>query len=168
MGGGTEVPPTQDCETGMRLRALTLIVLMAGWMVPATGDSCPANSTGPTVQGHAHGTPSDSHSNDTHSHSGDAHPHANADHADDGRRPAAWTPGAAPDGQPICCERGPDERVVQVVVKGVQSRPEVSSAILPPVIATVAPVAPLATAAQLRQRQPAPLPYQQSRRPLLI
>lgn len=159
-------------DTGMRLRALTLIALLASWNVPATAVSCPANSTGKAIHGHARGAPSHSHANDSHSHSGDPHSHADAGHGDTGHHAeAAWghvgrTPVAA-NSHPSCCEPASDARVEQVVLQNAP-RPKVSTAVLLPVAAAATPMSPLATASQLRRRQPPPLPYERTRRPLLI
>lgn len=160
-------------DTGMRLPALTLIVLIASWnIIPATAVSCPANSTGQAIHGHARGAPSHSHASDSHSHSGDAHSHADAGHGDTGHHAeAAWghagrTPLAA-NSQPSCCEPASDARVVLVVLQNAP-RPKVSTAVLLPVAAAATPMSPWATASQLRRRQPPPLPYERTRRPLLI
>ena len=173
--GGAGVPLTRDCETGMRLRALTLIVLMATWMVPPNGYSCPTDSTAVAAHGHEHGVPSHSHSDDAHSHASDERSHAHP--SQDGGLPhhvevaeaySGRIPRAVSDDRSSCCESGRDVPAVEAAVKNAELRPKSADAVLQLIIATAAPAVPLATAAQLRRQQPPPVPYEKNRRPLLI
>lgn len=148
-------------ENGMRLCALTLVVLVAAWMVPASGSPCPS-----TVQGlanHAH-----VHSNDS---APDSHDHAVPDHSHAHAAEAAAQSGATRDSasdNPACCERASDARAVQAALQDPQPRPKLSIAGL----STLLAVAPLAmtsvSGAALRRQPPPPRPYARTRRPLLI
>lgn len=155
----------------MSLRALTLIVLMTSWMVPANGYLCPPDSTGVADHGHAQGESSRSHASDEQSHfhasqDGSLHNHnlGVAAIADSSARIS----GTASDELSSCCESGRDASVVEAAVKNSEIRPKSSTVALRLDIATVAPAVCLATAAQVRRRQPPPLPYEKNRRPLLI
>ncbi len=143
----------------MRVRALTLILLVAAWMVPAAGWSCPSNE----APGHVHGPMGEAAS---HPHADAAHVHGNAHDAATGGHsdPTRDTPSD----DPTCCEHGPEAAVVQAVLKDGQARPKLSTAVLPTTFGVTARRAASTTGAQLRRRQPPPLPFARTRRPLLI
>ena len=151
----------------MRLRALILILLMVSWMVPAAGQSCPSDAAGPAARGHA-----DAHSHATR-HDGHEHTHGAGHHGD-----ATHDHAAAPESQksepgapldaPTCCSG--DTRAPAVVATMLDAKPRPKSIPLAPsnpLLDVPQPVV-LPSAARLRLRQPAPLPYVRTRRPLLI
>ncbi len=142
----------------MRVRALTLILLVAAWMVPAAGWSCPSNE----ATDHVHEPKSDVASHHAHA----DHDHGNAHDAAAGGHsgPAQDTPSDDPN----CCERGTEAAVVQAVFRDGQARPKLSAAVFPTTLGVVARPAASTTGAQLRRRQPPPLPFARTRRPLLI
>ena len=163
----------------MRLRALTLIVLMVTWMVPASGYSCLTDSIGVPVHEHEHepGAAAHSHSDVAHAHSSDEQSIAHTHTARDGSSPhhaqvteatSGPVPGAVPDALPSCCESERNAEAVDAAVKNAELRPKSEAAALALVIATAAPDLLVATSAQLRKQQPPPLPYEKNRRPLLI
>jgi len=156
----------------MSLRALTLIVLMATWMVPANGYSCLPDVTGVAGHGHEQGVSSHSHASDEQSYA-----HGSQDGTLSHDHVAATTivgssehfSETAPREVSSCCESGPDASDVVAAVKNAESRPKSAAAVALLVIATVPPEAGLVTGAQLqRQQPPPPLPYEKNRRPLLI
>ena len=166
-------PPIWDCETGMNLRALTLIVLMATWMVPANGYSCLPDATGVAGHGHEQGVSSHSHAHasdeQSHAHGSQrgslSHDHVAATTIVDSSERFSET---VPRELSSCCESGPDASDVVAAVKNAESRPKSAAAVAVLVIATVPPEACLVTGAQLQRLQPPPLPYEKNRRPLLI
>ena len=142
----------------MRVRALTLIVLVAAWMVPGTGWSCPSSGPGPEAQAHDHpdeATPH-SHTRADPDH-GKPHPAATGTFSDPARE--------LPADDPTCCNSGSDLPAVQALIKHAQPRPKLSLAALSALLAVPAA---RATGAQVRRQQPPPLPYARTRRPLLI
>ncbi|MEE9609428.1 MAG: hypothetical protein V3U03_16935 [Myxococcota bacterium] len=141
-------------------RALTSIVLVVAWMVPATGWSCPSDARGAAAHAHV-----DSDEAAPHSHSHADHGHGSHDAAAGGHSGQAQ--GTSSD-DPSCCERGPETPAVQAVLKDAQPRPKFSTAVLPAFLAVTARPDASATGAQLRRQQPPLLPYARTRRPLLI
>ncbi len=141
----------------MRVRALTSILLV-GWMLPASGWPCPSSE----AAGHVHELTSEVDSHHVHA----AHDHGNAHDAAAGGHssPAQDTPSDDPN----CCERGSDVAVVQAVLKDGQARPKLSAAVLPTTLGITSRPTAATTGAQLRRRQPPPLPFARTRRPLLI
>ena len=67
-----------------------------------------------------------------------------------------------------CCDSASDFPALQAVLDSPQSRLKLSVAAAPLVMAAVETVPPAATTAQLRCLQPPALPYERTRRPLLI
>ncbi len=142
----------------MRVRALTLILLVAAWTVPAAGWSCPSSE----AVGHVHEPTSEVASH--HAHAG--HDHGNAHDAEAGGHSGRAQDTSSDD--PSCCERGPEAEVVQAVLKDAQARPKLSAALLPTTLSVAARPAASATGAQIRRQQPPPFPFARTRRPLLI
>lgn len=149
----------------MNLRALTLIVLMATWLVPAAGYACPPDSAAVSVHEHDQGASPHSHTRASH----DAAPHHHPVGATAGADSSTRIFGSALDEISSCCESGREAvSAVEATAKISQIRSKSSTAALQLEIVTVAPAACLATAAQVRRQQPPPLPYEKNRRPLLI
>lgn len=158
----------------MNLRALTLIVLMATWLVPAAGYACPPDSAAVSVHEHDQGASPHSHTRAGESRSQarashDAAPHHHPVGATAGADSSTRIFGSALDEISSCCESGREAvSAVEATAKISQIRSKSSTAALQLEIVTVAPAACLATAAQVRRQQPPPLPYEKNRRPLLI
>jgi len=150
-----------DREIGMRLRALTLILLAAAWMVPSAGRSCPSEDRGRSGHAHSHAS----------TEAAQSHSHADHDHGDSGGAAALAGAGEVPDrspAQPTCCSRAPDVPAVQPTLQEAQSRPKLYTAVLPSLSPVAAlPAAPAVHIDRGRQRPPPP-PFASSRRPLLI
>lgn len=145
----------------MRIRALISIVITAGWVLPAGVLACPAHSA--AANAHVHAAPPDGHE---HSHAASEPGPGGHDHA---ARPESRTgePGA-PTHAPTCCSD--DARIPAVAASMLDGKPRPKSISLslpsPLLDAPRAEVLPSASRFQLRQ--PAPLPYARTRRPLLI
>ncbi len=150
-------------ETGMRVRALTSIFLLAAWLVPATGGACPSEAHEGVGHAHAHAAPEAPHDHTSHDHGGAAHGPA---HTAAETHPGSGS--SSPADEPICCARTADLPVVQAAAPDAKPRPELRTAILS--VVSVVPPPPVASvsSAEFRRRQPPPLPYARSRRPLLI
>ncbi len=133
----------------MRMRALTLIVLVAAWMLPAAGWSCTSDAPGPEAH--------------THVDSGEAAPHSHSHAAGGHSGPAQGTSSD----DPSCCDRGSEVPAVHAVLKDARPRPQFSVAVLPAFLAVTALPAASATGAQLRHQHPRPPPSARARRPLL-
>ena len=161
----------------MRTRALIAIVLTIGWLLPSGAIACP---TGPeAVTTHAHG---DHHDGHAHAHpgadDGDArhdhaaagdHGHAAASHHDHAAPPALAESGtAAPGHAPTCCKNDAKTPVLTISLPEFQSRPNPN----PLAVLAMPPHVPqpglVLSGSRLRLRQPAPLPYARTHRPLLI
>ncbi len=143
----------------MRIRALTTIVLVVAWIVPAGGMSCPTDE----AAGHAH-----RHLAEAAPHS---HPHADHDHGNSHDAAAGVHSRPAQDtssDDPSCCTGGPQAPPVQAVLKDAEPRPKLSAVVLPTLLVLNAPPAASTTRAQLRRQQPPALPFARTRRPLLI
>ncbi len=138
-----------DGVASMRIRALTSVVLVIAWIVPAVGMSCPSDE----AAGHVHASAAEATPPHVH---GD-HDHANSHDAD-----------VPSSDDPSCCKRVPEPLPVHAVVKDVQPRPKLSPALLPTTLVLLAPPAVPPTEAQLRSQQPRPPPFARTRRPLLI
>jgi hypothetical protein len=146
-------------QTDMRLCALTLVVLVAVWMVPSGGSPCPS-----TVQGlanhvhHSHDSASDSHD---HAVPGRSHAHAAeaAAHSGDTRDSAS--------GGPTCCKHASDARAVQATLQDAQPRPKLFTP-LPVRFIIVPPAATWVSGVELPHQPPPLQPYARTRRPLLI
>ncbi len=142
----------------MHIRALTSIVLVVAWVVPAGGMSCPTDEAGHEHKPSAEAAPH-SHSHADHDH-GSSHDAAAGVHS----RPVQDTSSD----DPSCCRRGPQAPPVQAALNDAQPRPKLSAAVLPTLLVLTAPPGASATRAQLRRRQPPALPFARTRRPLLI
>ena len=141
----------------MRIRALTSMVLVIAWIVPAGAKSCPAEE----AAGHVHEAPAEAA---PHSHAHADHDHGNAhDTAGAHSRPAQHT--SSDDAS--CCKRGPEAPAVQLVLTEAQPRPKLSPAVIPTLLALTARPSS-ATGPLLRRQKPRPLPFSRTRRPLLI
>lgn len=166
VGDGWEImmSPVQRPEnrgTGMRVRALTLIVLVAAWMVPTGGSSCPSTVQGLANHTHVH---SSDPASDSHDHAVPGHSHAHA--AEVAAQSGATRDSASDD--PTCCKRASDARAMQAALQDAQPRTKLSIATLP-TLRTVAPLAPTSVSGPaLRRQPPPPRPYAYTRRPLLI
>ncbi len=145
----------------MRIRAFILIVLTAGWLLPAGALACPPHTA--EADAHSHAARHDGHEN-THGagHHGDAtHDHAAAPESQKSE------PGAPLDA-PTCCSG--DTRVPVVGASMLDAKPRPKSIPLAPsnpLLDVPQPVV-LPSGSRLRLWQPPPLPYAHTRRPLLI
>ncbi len=156
----------------MRIRALITIVLTAGWMLPAGALACPSLTADADSHSHAdHGTGHE-HGNSDPGH-GDHDPGADSTNSHDhvaGPGAQRAVPGApdAPLDEPKCCSD--DTRAPAVVASALDAKPRprsISFALASPLLGAPGPVV-LPARARLRLRQPAPLPYARTHRPLLI
>jgi len=147
----------------MRVRALTSIFLLAAWLLPATGGACPSEAREGVGHSHAHAAaaPEQTHDPASHDHGG----HHHGSRAVAGERQA--DSGSTSD-EPTCCARAADTPVFQATLKEAKPRPDLSKAMPAAVVAAIPSPAPSLTGAEFRRRQPPPLPYAHSRRPLLI
>ncbi len=145
----------------MRIRALITIVLTAGWMLPAGALACPPHTA--EADAHSEAAHHDGHE-DSHgaSNRGDAaHDHAAGPESRTGE------PGAPLDA-PSCCSGDARAPAVLASVLDAKPRPKSIPLALPnPLLDLPQPVV-LPSGARLQLRQPAPLPYARTRRPLLI
>ncbi len=156
------IGPTLNSEIRklvMRVGVLTLSILVAVWLVPGSGLSCPSNTAG--------------HEDEAHSHSAQPHTHTDAEpeHGNTHGAPDESHSGSTQDSsshESDCCDSASDLPALHVVLASWQSRPEFTVAVAPLVIAVVEAVPRLATASQLRRLQPPAHPYERTRRPLLI
>jgi ABC-type nickel/cobalt efflux system permease component RcnA len=145
----------------MRLCALTLVVLVAAWMVPSGGSSCPSMVQGLAKHAHVH---SNDPASESHDHALPGHSHG---HAAEAAAHSGATQNSASD-EPTCCQHASDARAVRAALQDVQPRPKLSIAGLPTLL-TVAPLATTSVSGAALRRQPPPLrPYAHTRRPLLI
>jgi hypothetical protein len=152
----------------MRVRALLMVVLIAGWSMPATGHSCSSDELGAEAHEHA-GT----HEAPAHSHVHDGHSDAGADDGEGGHHAAATRdhvelPRESASDDSCCCLMASDTSDAEAPLVAAKPRPKFSAVVLPLSIASELPVVTSVTGAQLRQQQPPPLPYFHTRRPLLI
>ena len=145
----------------MRIRALILIVLTAGWMLPAGALACPP-----------HKPEAGTHSQAAH-HDGPEHTHGASDRGETAHHHAAGPesrrgePGAPTDA-PRCCNSDTRAPAVLASVPDAKPRPKSIPLALPIPLLDVSRSGVLPSGAWLRPRQPAPLPYARTRKPLLI
>lgn len=143
----------------MRVGVLTLSVLLAAWLVPGSGLLCLSEPIGHEVAAHAHSaTP--------HSHAGAESDRGHTPGAPDPSHPSSTRDSSSHECD--CCERASDLPALRVVLDAPQSRLELSVAAALLVVTAVETAHPSATAAQLRRLQPPALPFERTRRPLLI
>ncbi len=147
--------PWIDTER-MRTRALILIALTVGWLLPAGARACSPH------------VPESEVSSQAAHHEGHQHSHGPSDRAEGAHAAAAGSQeseSGAPLKVPTCCDNR--ARVPAVAsVPDANPRPKpIPLALLYPLLATPEPVV-LASGARLRE--PPPLPYARTRRPLLI
>ena len=131
----------------MRIRALTLIVLVIAWMVPTGGASCPSDARDPARHTHTHSEAAVPGSHD----------HAVPGHAD------GHTANAA-----SCCQRATDSHALQAALQDAKPRPKLSVAALPALLTVSADGETSVSSVKFRRQPPPPLPYAGTRRPLLI
>ncbi len=144
---------------GMKIRALLLIVLTTGWLLPAGASACPAEGSAKDDQKHtAH---VGDHARDHGDHAADGHGH---DHASGsgGQREAGGPPAAR-----TCCRDDAEAPVIVASLLDAKPQPQpIAHALENPV--ETPPAAAVSSGTWLRVRQPPPLPFARSRRPLLI
>ena len=145
----------------MRIRALILAVLTAGWMLPAGAIACPEYS--PDADRYSNDARHETHE---HSHGPSDHGRGDHDHAA-GPESRSGEPGAPPD-VPTCCSRDTRAPVALASVLDTKPRPKSIPFAPPSPLLDVPQLVVLPSGARLRLRQPEPLPYARTRRPLLI
>jgi hypothetical protein len=145
----------------MRIRALLSIALTAGWMLPASALACPSDVT--DAGAHSHAVHSDSHE----------HADGPSDHGSGGHDPLAAQEArkggsGAPLDTPACCSD--DTRTPSAVASVLVAKPRPKSSPVSLASSHLGVLRPvdLPSGSRLRLRQPAPLAYAQTRRPLLI
>ena len=141
----------------MKIRALILIVLTAGWALPAGALACSPHSL--EAEAHSHAPHDDGHEPGQ-----GASGHGPGDH----HHAARGESGRGDPGAPSCCSC--DTRAPVVVGSALDTKPRPKSILLAlsnSLLDEPRPVV-LPRVAWLRLRQPAPLPYARTRRPLLI
>jgi hypothetical protein len=162
--GRLDVGSTRE---SMRIRTLISILLTVGWLLPAGAFACPPRSA-----------EADPHSDSAHHghsahHDGHEQSHAASDRGDFAHdhaassEPARDEPGAPADA-PTCCRDDSSALAVVVSVLDAKPCPKSISLALSPSVPEVQQSVALPSRAWLRLRQPAPLPYARTRRPLLI
>ncbi len=146
----------------MRIRVLILIVLTAGWLLPAGGLACRSDSA--ADGGHPHVARQDGH---PHAHGLSDHDPAEHSHAQatSDSRPSAPS---APSDDPICCTSDANASVAIGSIRDARPRSKAAPVALSNLLPKVPQPVALPTGARLRLRQPPPLPYARTRRPLLI
>jgi hypothetical protein len=147
-------------EIGMRAGALTLIILVATWMMPVGGSTCPSAKKSPSHHSHAR-------SNDSAAHS---HHHAAPPHTDGAVGAEAHShTGSMPvgDGSTCCKQRASDAVVLQPALQDAKPRTKVSMPV-PVWIVVSPPAATWFAAGEIQHQPPPPRPYARTRRPLLI
>ena len=148
-------------QESMRIRALILIVLTVGWVLPAGALEC-----------RPHTPEADVHSQAAHR-DGHEEAHGPSNHGDAGHHHAAApgsqkTESGAPLDGPTCCSDDTTMPTVVASVLDAKPRPKSSPvSLLSPLLDVHRPVL-LPSGARLRLSQPPPLPYARTRRPLLI
>ena len=145
----------------MRIRALILTVLTAGWMLPAGALACAGHPQ--DADRYSHDAHPEVHE---HSHGAGDHGRGDHDHAT-GQKSRGGESGAPPDA-PTCCSR--DTRAPAVLASVLDAKPRLKSipfAPQNPLLDVPQPVV-LPSGAWLRLRQREPLPFARTRRPLLI
>lgn len=149
---------------GMRVRVLSLIILITAWLAPANGGACPSDARGASDQTHPA-----THEAGGHEH-GDAHhasgtPHSHATQAE------SETPGShAPADGPHCCRSEPRAAVLTASLPADGTQRAKSLLLEAPAPATFDSLAaPARSRFLLPGRQPPPPePFARTRRPLLI
>lgn len=159
---GCEALERDSSRMTVRIRALILIVLTAGWLLPAGGFACATDAS------HTHVA-----SPVAHDHS-EGHSHGPSNRQPSEHSHVAATPGssesapASPAEDPLCC-RGASEHSAAIGVLSKQdARPKATPVALSQGVPDPFQPVVLPSKAHLRLRQPPPLPYASSRRPLLI
>ena len=150
----------------MRIRALITIVLTAGWMLPAGALACPSLTADADAHSHSHADHGTGHE---HGHGNSDPGHGDHDHVagPEAQRAVSGEPGAPLD-EPKCCSD--DTRAPAVVASVLDAKPRpksISFALASPLFGAPEPVV-LPGGLRFRLRQPPPLPYTRTRRPLLI
>ncbi len=145
----------------MRIQALILIVLTVGWMLPAGALGCPRQTS--EADAHSQAAHHDGHQ---HTHGAGHHERGDHDHAA-GPESRRGEPGAPIDA-PTCCSGDTRAPAVLASVRDAKPRPKSIPLALPNPLLDVSQPGGLPSGARLRLRQPAPLPYARTRRPLLV
>ena len=143
----------------MRIHALILIVLTAGWMLPAGALACRPHTEEADAHSHA------AH-DDGHEHAHGASHHGSGDQAA-GLESRRDEPGAPTDA-PSCCSD--DTRMPTIIASVVDAKPRTKSiplALRNPFLNLPQPVV-LPGGTRFRLGQPVSLAYARTRRPLLI
>ena len=142
----------------MRIRLVILIVLTAGWVLPSGARACAPHTS--EEGAHSHAARDDGHE---HTHGASDHGHAAHDHL-----AGVASPPGAPTDEPTCCSDDTRVPALLAAVLDAKPRPKSIPLALPNPLLDVPQPVVLPSGARLRLRQPAPLPYARTRRPLLI
>jgi hypothetical protein len=145
----------------MRTRALILTALTVLWLVPSGAGACSPHAPG-----------SDLHAQADH-HGGQEHPDGTSDQGEATHAhvlvPASQDSETdAPQGVPTCCDDEGRAPAVVASVRHTDPRPAPLPLALPNPLLAAPELVVLLNGARLRMRQPPPLPYARTRRPLLI
>ena len=151
----------RSTRKSMRIRALILIVVTVGWVLPTGALACPSDT--PKADAHSQVAHHDGHE---HTHAASHHGRGDHDHAA-GPESRRGEPGAPLDA-PSCCSDDPRAPALLAAVLDAKPRPKSIPLALPNPLLDVPQPVVLPSGARLRLRQPAPLPYARTRRPLLI
>ena len=145
----------------MRIRALILIVVTLGWALPAGALPCAPHAG--EAEGHSDAAHDDGHE---HTHEVSHHGRGDPDHAA-GPEFGSGKP-VTPLDAPTCCSDNTSTFAVVASATSAKPRPKsIPITLLNPLLDVPQPMV-LPSGARLRLRQPAPLPYARTRRPLLI
>lgn len=157
----------------MQIRALILLVVLSGWLIPAAGWPCALDTQ--VSAPHVHSADADSGS---HSHTGPDHSHAerdhNAGHSHDSSTTDTNVPSIASDSHSsrddaTCCNPGAETPIVVGLFAKAESHPTLSTPQPLAALTTLTPYAvDLRNEAHVRQQLPPPQPFARTRRPLLI
>jgi hypothetical protein len=144
-----------------KVGAFVSILLLAAWMAPAPGRSCPSEG---------HDSPAHAHA-DAGQVATASHAHADHEHGHAGEESAVGDSNPTRDSsshEPTCCGRGADLPAIKAGLTEAQPRPKAYAPVLPTLPASAVLPGVSATGIDARHHRSPPPPFAHTRRPLLI
>lgn len=151
----------------MRIRALISVLLMAVWLLPAAGSACSTDAHGGVEHAHAHGEISSASAPSENGHDHASHGSAAHGHGSAGAHPSSDS--APAQDESSCCPQSSQSPAAKLAV--LEPNPRATDAlvaVLPEALDLGIALEHSITEAAFKRRQPPPLPFAQTRRPLLI